>query len=102
MDEQRAIELLKRGTTIPDEDVSYDEICEAFEVGIAALDAGIAALEKQTAKRPADIKKMIFAGSDRPRYAYGNCPCCNNYVDTDDNFKYCADCGQKLDWEDEI
>ena len=50
----------------------------------------LAAMEKQTAKRP------LSEG-------YGHqCPICDNYFDSRDwKSKYCGRCGQKLDWSDE-
>lgn len=30
------------------------------------------------------------------------CPCCGKHYEVDyDNYNYCPDCGQKLDWSDE-
>lgn len=56
------------------------------------------ALEKQIAKSPNDIKSIEFTGSLREQFKNGLCPCCNNAIDTDDDFKYCSECGQKLKW----
>ena len=56
-------------------------------------------MEKQIAKAPKDINSIKFTGSIREQFTSGNCPCCNNDVDTDDDFKYCSECGQKLEWE---
>ena len=59
-----------------------------------------AAVEKQTAKKP------DYEGDG---YADGHlvfdtwiCPCCGKHYEVDyDNYNYCPDCGQKLDWSDE-
>lgn len=59
-----------------------------------------AAVEKQTARRP------YYEGDG---YADGHlvydtwiCPCCGKHYEVDyDNYNYCPDCGQKLDWSDE-
>lgn len=59
-----------------------------------------AAMEKQTARRP------YYEGDG---YADGHlvydtwiCPCCGKHYEVDyDNYNYCPDCGQKLDWSDE-
>lgn len=56
------------------------------------------ALEKQIAKVPIDIKSIKFTGCIREQFKKGDCPCCGAAVDTDDDFKYCSECGQKLDW----
>lgn len=56
------------------------------------------ALEKQIPKQPKNIKKITFRGSLRKYFKNGECPCCNAYVDTDDDSNVCSKCGQKLDW----
>ena len=59
----------------------------------------VEALEKQIPKKPTGVKNTTFNGSIRgEHFKSGDCPSCNNYVDTDDNSKFCAKCGQKLDW----
>lgn len=55
-------------------------------------------MEKQIAKVPIDIKSIKFTGSIREQFKKGNCPSCGCAVDTDDDFKFCSECGQKLDW----
>lgn len=57
------------------------------------------ALEKQIAATPKGIKNIDFQGSIRRSFKNGSCPCCNNYIDTDDDLKFCTECGQKLDWD---
>lgn len=39
MNDENAIRILSRRTTIPDDDVSYDEICDAIDMAIIALRA---------------------------------------------------------------
>lgn len=59
-----------------------------------------AAVEKQKAKKP------DFEGDG---YADGNlvydtwiCPCCGKHYEVDyDDYDFCPNCGQKLDWGDE-
>lgn len=67
-------------------------------LGQAAF-AAIKDVKKQIAKQPTEIKSVDFTGSIRNSFKNGNCPCCNAHVDTDDNRKFCSECGQKLDWE---
>ena len=58
------------------------------------------AVEKQKAKKP------DFEGDG---YADGNlvydtwiCPCCGKHYEVDyDDYDFCPNCGQKLDWSDE-
>lgn len=56
------------------------------------------ACEKQIPKKPMDLKHIEFKGSMRNQFARGDCPCCDACVDTDDDFKFCSECGQKLAW----
>lgn len=56
------------------------------------------ALEKQKAKTPQEIKNIEFTGSIREQFKNGICPCCNNVIDTDDDFNFCSECGQKIQW----
>lgn len=56
------------------------------------------ALEKQFSQKVLNIKSVRFNGSVRMQFKKGNCPCCNYYVDTDDDATVCKDCGQKLAW----
>lgn len=65
---------------------------------IEALDMAYGALEKSIAKRPKEMKWVKFAGSIRPNFKSGKCPCCKEYVDTDDDMNVCGWCGQRLGW----
>lgn len=56
------------------------------------------ACEKQVPKKPIKIKEVEFKGSMRNIFKSGDCPGCKTYVDTDDDFKFCGECGQKLWW----
>ena len=59
-----------------------------------------AAAEKQTARRP-DYEGDGYADG-RLVYDTWICPCCGKHYEVDyDNYNYCPDCGQKLDWSDE-
>lgn len=67
---------------------------------INALDIAIKALEKQMPKKP--FKTM---DENNPYYKYMPwcCPCCREtlYEDAEwgeQEFDYCTECGQKLDW----
>lgn len=67
-----------------------------------ALDVAIKALEKQIPKKP--FKTM---DENNPYYKYMPwcCPCCREtlYEDTEwggQEFAYCTECGQKLDWRE--
>lgn len=59
-----------------------------------------AAAEKQTARRP-DYEGDGYADGHLV-YDTWICPCCGKHYEVDyDNYNYCPDCGQKLDWSDE-
>lgn len=59
-----------------------------------------AAVEKQTARRP-DYEGDGYADGHLV-YDTWICPCCGKHYEVDyDNYNYCPDCGQKLDWSDE-
>jgi hypothetical protein len=57
------------------------------------------ALDKQIAKKPLNLKETND-GSIRMEFKSGECPCCGNYINGDDDEYYCSHkyCGQKLDW----
>lgn len=59
---------------------------------IDAIEAGIAALNKQIPKKPLDI--IIEYNGD-----YGRCPNCNHTVSDYDDLNICRNCGQKLTWK---
>ncbi|MFR8867147.1 MAG: hypothetical protein ACLVG0_04010 [Lachnospiraceae bacterium] len=59
-----------------------------------------AAMEKQTARRP-DYEGDGYADGHLV-YDTWICHCCGKHYEVDyDNYNYCPDCGQKLDWSDE-
>lgn len=56
-----------------------------------------AAVEKQTAKRP-DYEGDGYADGHLV-YDTWICPCCGKHYEVDyDEYDFCPDCGQKLDW----
>ena len=58
-----------------------------------------AAVEKQTARRP-DYEGDGYADGHLV-YDTWICPCCGKHYEVDyDNYNYCPDCGQKLDWSE--
>ena len=59
-----------------------------------AIATAIEALEKQIPKKP------ITLGEDIDRDV-GQCPNCKEIIDTYEDYKYCSDCGQAIDWRDE-
>ena len=51
------------------------------------------AVEKQIPKKALDIEGDYTA-------LYGSCPNCKNIVCDNEDYKYCNECGQALDWSD--
>lgn len=77
----------------------FNSDCENCKI-IVAYEKAIIALEKQIPKK---VISIIYRGDYK-------CPTCENYIDiTDDDLyvyeieppKYCDECGQALDWEEE-
>ena len=66
---------------------SWEEMAEVRNIAISAL-------EKQIPKKP------ISLGEDIDRDV-GQCPNCKEIIDTYEDYKYCSDCGQAIDWRDE-
>lgn len=97
MTEQKAIKDIKRQIwEIDSEDAD-------ITISTKSLVMAIKALEKQIPKKP--FKTM---DENNPYYKYMPwcCPCCREtlYEDAEwgnQEFAYCTECGQKLDWSDE-
>lgn len=87
--ESEAIECLKSNTPLG----GYSMLQESVAMAVQAL-------EKQISKKP------TYEGDG---YADGHlvydtwiCPRCEKRYEVDyDNYDYCPNCGQKLDWEDD-
>lgn len=105
MDESKAIKIIKQEMGWE----SKSSTLRAFEEAIKALEEvqqyraiGTpeecrAAVEKQTAKRP-DYEGDGYADGHLV-YDTWICPCCGKHYEVDyDEYDFCPDCGQKLDW----
>lgn len=83
MDIQRALEIIQRKSSIPNDGESFAEIEKAYDMAIEAL-------EKQIAKK-------VKTKWKQPNAFYGKCPVCDcNIVRS----QYCPRCGHKLDWSE--
>lgn len=56
-----------------------------------AIDTAIEALEKQIPKKPITTK-------DGYKGSYGICPNCKNIIDEWNDYCFCNECGQAIDW----
>ena len=99
MTESEAIKNLK---DILDECTESEEaVCYVTDVDAPALEMAIKALEKQIPK------KLTYEGDGYApdgTFIWGEwiCPCCGRRYEVDyDDYDYCPDCGQKLDWSNE-
>lgn len=103
MKENEAIEKLKNMRLFMQiEDKSND--FKFTEDDYKANEMAIQALEKQIPKKPR--KTDSYRGVLKKVYAYV-CPTCGNvclekYMNERQNTTFCWDCGQKLDWSDEV
>ena len=85
---RKAIDILNRRTTIPDDDCTFEQIN-------TAIDMAIFALEKQIPKAP-DYSSDGYSPEGLEVWdAY--CPHCGHELDDED---ICPNCGQAIDWAD--
>lgn len=92
MEEREAIARIKASR-----DYRYSHYAHTDDDG-KAFDMAIKALEKQIAKKAKVEKYSFYPRSILVKSRYGKCPNCGT-KQVDD--RYCASCGQKLDWSDE-
>ena len=77
--------------------IAFEDACAKKGFTIKGL---LEAGEKQTAKRP-DYEGDGYADGHLV-YDTWICPCCGKHYEVDyDDYDYCPNCGQKLDWSDE-
>lgn len=76
---------------------AYINMCSAEEMNIA-----IKALEKQIPKEP-DLIGDGYDDNGNLVYDTWICPCCETQYELYyDDYKFCPECGQALDWSDDI
>ena len=74
---------------------AYINMCSAEEMNIA-----IEALEKQIPKNP-DLIGDGYDDNGNLIYDTWICPCCRTEYELDyDDYKFCPECGQALDWSE--
>ena len=99
MTENEAIKNIK---DILDECTKSEEaVCYVTDVDAPALEMAINALEKQIPKKPT-YEGDGYAPDGMFIWGEWICPCCGRRYEVDyDDYDYCPDCGQKLDWSNE-
>lgn len=74
---------------------AYINMCSAEEMKIA-----IEALEKQIPKKP-DLIGDGYDDNGNLIYDTWICPCCETEYELDyDDYKFCPECGQAIDWSE--
>ena len=77
---------------------ALEEVQKYREIG--TLEECRASMEKQKAKKP-DFEGDGYADGHLV-YDTWICPCCGKHYEVDyDDYDFCPNCGQKLDWSDE-
>ena len=84
MTHEKAIEIINRKSSIPNNDECFEDIETAYNMAAFAL-------KKQIATKPTR-KETEFNNA-------GECPCCGNFVNDFEDFYVCRTCGQSLLWE---
>lgn len=100
MTESEAVEKLKNMRLFMQiEDENND--CKFTEDDYKANEMAIKALEKQIPKKPT-YEGDGYAPAGTFVWDEWLCPCCETRYEVDyDDYDYCPNCGQKLDWEDD-
>ena len=108
MDEKKvreAIEFLQRQIATLEAQKDWDEYGqplynEILDETIEYYDLAVAALERQLPKKP-NFEGDGYAPDGTFVYDTWICPSCEGYYEVDyDDYVYCPQCGQKLDWSE--
>lgn len=77
MEIEKAIEIISRKSSIPNEGESFEDIEKAYDMAVKAL-------MKQMPRKPVNISNFLYT-----------CPTCGLISS---GSTYCHSCGQALDW----
>lgn len=103
MDEKKvreAIALMKIQITIIKKIPEFLELKEKTDEQIEERQTAIEALEKQLPKKP-DFKGDGCDQEGNLIYDTWICPNCEEYYEVEyDDYDYCPNCGQRLDWSE--
>lgn len=83
-------------------ELSYDDTAYGGNCTYEVRQRAIKALKKQITKKVDNLNEIYLAfgtGKKIKVSAYGNCPNCKYNINIVS--KYCARCGQRLDWSEE-
>lgn len=99
MTEKEAIEYLKNRYLVVGSPLNPpNEECEKHN---AVIDMAIKALEKRVPKRP-NFEGDGYGDDWEIIFDEWLCPCCETRYEVDyDDYKFCPNCGQAIDWSDE-
>lgn len=109
MTPERAIEILKNLTYVKVLEnnahsngvVHSESACKKDNEDLAAIQMAISALKKQIPKKP-DYEGDGYDENGNIIYDTWICPNCNHNYEADyDDYDFCPNCGQALDWSDE-
>lgn len=103
MTESEAIKELKEDIALYDNEITRLDasIGTPDRNLIDALEMGIRALEKQPPKKPT-YDGDGYAPDGTFVWDEWLCPCCGSRYEVDyDDYGYCPNCGQKIDWSDD-
>ena len=109
MTPQRAIEILNGLTFVKvlennaHSNIAYhgESACKKDNEDFAAIQMAISALEYRIPKKP-DYEGDGYDENGNLIYDTWMCPNCGKYYEIDhDDYDFCPDCGQALDWSDE-
>lgn len=98
---REAIELIKQEIqTLEDLGEVVSIIEEKKKKHIELYNTAIKALEKQLPKKP-NFSGDGYAPDGTFVYDMWECPCCGEEYEVDyDEYDYCPNCGQRLDWSE--
>lgn len=99
MTEKEAIEYLKSRYLVVGSPLNPPK--EEFKRHNAVIVMAIKALEKRVPKQP-DLEGDGYDDDGEIIFDEWLCPCCETRYEIDyDDYKFCPNCGQAIDWSDE-
>lgn len=98
MTRKEALEYLKRCYLVVGSPLNQTK--EEFKRNNAVIVMAIKALEKRVPKQP-DLEGDGYDDDGEIIFDEWLCPCCETRYEVDyDDYKFCPNCGQAIDWSD--